>query len=263
MNIGDGLKAATSDAARDLAKTIHARAIDLAGQKLKGRRQMYVQALDVFPADGEDVWIVSLKASARWIDDGQPKHSMLDALLASPKTKVSKKDGSKYVVVPFDQSPGQGVTTTTPAQQDLISTIKSAMKKEGIPFGKIETDAAGVAKVGKLHSFSVTGAPLKTKQGPGQGHGPLGSVRQGPTGIPFLQNVNVYQKPDPKAKKGVKKVIMTFRIASSKHQGQGRWEHPGNEGVHILEDAAQWGLETWSKEIAPALIDRVMIEISK
>ncbi len=186
---------------------------------------------------------------------------MLDALLASPKAKRSKS-GDRYVVVPFDHSPGQGVTSTTPAQQDLISTIKSAMKKEGIPFGKIEADASGAAKIGKLHSFSINDKPIKTKNAPGQGHGAIGDVRQGPTGTPFLQGVSVYQQADPKAKSGAKKVIMTFRIASSKHEEQQRWIHPGNEPMNIIEDAAKWGLETFDSEIAPGIIAKVMLEIS-
>lgn len=259
-NIDDAMKDVANEAARSLAKMIHAKAVDLAGQKLRSRRGMFIDGLKVFEG-GEDVWVVSLDAKVRWIDDGQPRHSMLDALLASPKAKRAK-DGSRYIVVPFDHSPGQGATTTTTAQQDLISTIKGAMRKEGIPFGKIETNNAGAAKIGKLHSFTIGDKPIKTKNGPGQGHGAIGDVRQGATGIPFLQGVNVYQQKDAKAKSGAKKVIMTFRIASSKHESQQRWINPGNEAMNIMDDAAKWALDTWDNEIAPGIVSQVMLSIS-
>jgi hypothetical protein len=257
LDIEGGLKSATKDAARDLAAMVQAKATELAATKLHARRDMFVKGLSLKQVN-EETWLVSLDAKIRWIDDGQSSHNMLDKLLASSKAKRAK-DGSKYVVVPFDHSPGRGPSTTTSPQQDLISTIKSELKKRGIPFGKIETDAAGQALTGRLHSFDIMTAPTKSSHGPGQGKGPLGASRQGPTGIPFLQGVTVYQNKGKDGK--VRRQVMTFRIASSKHQGQGRWEHPGNHAVNIMEDAAKWALETWEKEVAPALIDKVILEM--
>jgi hypothetical protein len=257
MNVDEAIKGATECAARDLAEMTKRKAEELAATKLHTRREMFVKGLKV-QAVNEDTWMVSLDAKVRWIDDGMTSHNMLDQLLASPKAKRAA-DGSKYVVIPFDHSPGKGSTGATPAQQDLITTIKSEMKKRGIPFGKIETDAAGQAKLGRLHSFDIETAPIKSSHGPGQGKGPLGAVKQGPTGIPLLQGVTVYQSKDSKGK--VKRHVMTFRVASSKHAGQGRWEHPGNQAVNIMEDAAQWARETWEKEVAPALVDKMMMEI--
>jgi hypothetical protein len=259
LNLGKALKSATDEAARDLAAMTHAKAAELAGERLHSRRKMFVDALKYYQIQ-EDLWVVSLDAKARWIDDGQSQHSMLDALLASPKAKRAK-DGSKYLVVPFDHSPGQGKTQVTPADQDLINVIKGELKRRGVPFGKVETDSAGQAKIGRLHSFDIGSKPLKTDEGPGMGKGPVGSVRQGPTGTPFLQGVNVYQGKGKDGK--VKRAIMTFRVASSKHKSQQRWEHPGNAGVNIMDDAAKWAVDTFEKDIAPGVLSKVLIDVSK
>lgn len=238
---------------------VRAKIIELAGERLHSRRQMFVDAVKMHQMS-DDVWVVSLDAKMRWIDDGVSEHSMLDALLASPKAKRAK-DGSKYIVIPMSHSPGQGKTSTTPADQDLINVIKGELKQRGIPFGKIEVDGAGQAKIGKLHAFDIKNAPVNTSGGPGTGKGPIGSVRQGPTGTPFLQGLNIYQSKDAKGK--VKRAIMTFRVASSKHEGQQRWDHPGNPGVSILDDAAQWALETFQKDIAPELLGKILVDLSK
>lgn len=258
MGIKGALKNASDGAARDLAALAHAKITDLAGQKLKSRRKMYVTGLKYDEVE-EGVWVITLDAKVRWIDDGMPQHNMLDDLLKSPKAKRSKKDGSKYVVVPFQHGPGMGKGTTTPAQQDLIATVKAQMKARGIPFGGIEKNAQGQAKMGRLHSFDITNAPVKTIDGPGQGKGPKGEVKQGPTGIPFLQGVSVYQSLDDKGKP--QRQILTFRIASSKHRDQGRWEHPGTPAMNLMEEGMEWALETWEKEIAPGIVQKAAIDM--
>lgn len=262
--------ATMKSAVRDLTVATHAHIIEKASSKLHSRRQMYIDSLS-FKQVGQDTWVINLDAKARWIEDGMEPHNMLDALLKSPKAKTAK-DGSKYLVVPFGHGPGKGPTSTTTAQQSLIQTIKSEMKERDIPFGKIERDQSGQAKLGKLHSFNVTDAPLKTANLPGQGKGPIGQVMQGfqqnqmrsGSGIPFLQGVNVYQKlvKGPGGKQTVKRAIMTFRIASSKHREQsGRWDHPGLKAVNLFEEAQTWALEKWEKEIAPGVVGKLIITL--
>jgi len=133
------------------------------------------------------------------------------------------------------------------------------MQKRKIPFGKIEKDDQGKPKQGLLHSFSITDSPIKTHQGSGQGHGPIGSVRQGPTGIPFLKGVKVYQKEvvGKSGKKSIQKQIMTFRIVSSKMKGTGRWFHPGVEAKHFMDEALDWA----KKEFEKTMKDRISAEI--
>ncbi len=164
---------------------------------------------------------------------------------------------SKYLAVPFQHN--KNPTAQTQAQNSLTATIKAEMQKRKIPFGKIEKDDQGKPKQGLLHSFSITDSPIKTHQGSGQGHGPIGSVRQGPTGIPFLKGVKVYQKEvvGKSGKKSIQKQIMTFRIVSSKMKGTGRWFHPGVEAKHFMDEALDWA----KKEFEKTMKDRISAEI--
>jgi len=245
-----------------MAQMIRGKAVELANQKLHSRRKMYVDALSIKEGE-DDVWLVSLAGSARWIDDGKSSWNMLEDLLKSPKAKTAK-DGSKYIVIPFDHSSGKGPASTGPSafgssEQDIMATIKSEMKKRSIPFSKIEKNADGSDKMGRLHSFDITKAPLKTVDGPGMGKGPIGEVRQGHEGVPFLQNISVYQGIAGNGK--TKRSIMTFRVASSKHKDQGKWEHPAVEPVSILLEATDWALKQWETQLVPLLMKKILNDV--
>lgn len=246
---------AMREAGRDLSAQAHAHLMEEVQQKLHSSREKYLDALD-FKQVGDDTWVVTLDKDAIWIEEGMPEHEMIADLLKSPKAKMAK-DGSRYMVIPFKHN--QGPTAQTRAQQDLTSTLKAEMKRREIPYGKIEKDSKGNPKTGMLHSFDILKNPPKTSEGPGQGKGPVGQVRQGPTGIPFLQGVRVYQKKvkGKDGKETVKKSIMTFRIVSSKHMGTGRWVHPGLEAKKFFEEAADWALREWEQRIGPAILERV------
>jgi hypothetical protein len=126
--------------------------------------------------------------------------------------------------------------------------------------GKIQTDSSGKAQLGLVGKMDIKNAPNKTHIGPGQGHGAIGSPRQGPTGIPFLQGVRIYQreKVDGQGNKSVQKTAMTFRVVSSKHQEQQRWIHPGLEAKNFLEEAYHWALNEWESKIQPELVKEFM-----
>jgi hypothetical protein len=223
---------------------------------------MFIEHLTVFPLDkgGQGVWIVNLDKKYRWIDDGQDEHEMLEDLLKSPKAKTSK-DGSRYLTVPFDHSPGKGKTGTTPAGKTLIDTIRGELKTRGIPFGKIEKGPDGKPLLGNLHNIDITKAPVKTAEGPGQGWGPVGAVRQGQSGTPFLQGIRISQNKvkDPKTgRESVKRSIMTFRVASSKQSGKGMWVHPGLEAKNMLEEGAQWAANQWERVIGAEMLAAVV-----
>jgi hypothetical protein len=261
LNLPEVINEEVKAAGRELTTQVHAYIVKKAEEKLHTRREMFLNGLN-FAQVNEDTWVISLDANARWIDDGLKKGSMLDGLLGSPKAKTSK-DGEKYIVVPFQHN--KGPTQSTPAQQNLLSTVKQEMAKFKIPYGKLEMDAKGQPKLGLLHQLDITKKPLKTHQGPGQGHGPTGSVIQGPTGIPYLQGIQIYQRQVKGAdgKDSVKRYIMTFRVASEKHRDEGRWEHPGLPPVNIFDDAAKWAADQWEKEIAPKLITKILLQVSK
>lgn len=246
---------AMQDAAKDLALQSHAHILEEVQKNLHSTREKYLAALD-FKQVSDSTWIIELDKAGMWIEEGLEEHSMLDNLLSSPKAKMSA-DGSRYIVVPFEHN--KGPTKQTQAQNDLTQTIKAEMKRLKIPYGKLEVDANGQPKIGKLHQFDIN-APMKTANGPGQGWGAIGQPRQGPTGIPFLRNVSVYQraiKNEATGKVSVKKSIMTFRVASSKHAAEGRWRHPGLDAKHFFEEAEQWALNQWATKIVPDILKRL------
>jgi hypothetical protein len=220
---------------------------------------MFVDNLEQFKVD-EDTWVISLDAKFRWVDDGLEPHNMLDSLLKSPKAKTSK-DGSRYIVVPFQHN--KNPTDQTPAQKNLTDTIKLELKKAKIPYQKIEKDPLGNPKLGLLHKLDIKNAPIKSNEGVGQGHGPIGAPLQGPTGIPFLQGIRIYQheKINEKGEKKIGRSIMTFRVASSKHKDQDRWNHPGVEKKDIFKDSESWAAQEWKRiesDVMQDLMDRLL-----
>jgi hypothetical protein len=159
------------------------------------------------------------------------------------------------MVVPFEHK--KGPTSQTSAGKSLTDTIKSEMKKRGISYGKIENGEDGKPKLGVLHRFSINDKPTKTHNGPGQGHGPIGQVKQGSTGIPYLRGVQVSQSEVKTlgGKNRVVKSITTFRVVSSKHKGTEKWVHPGLKPRKFFEETQEWIEEQWNSVIKPQLIE--------
>jgi hypothetical protein len=253
LDLADDLKprvdAALQQAAQELAVQTHSHIVEQAQSQLHSTREKYVDALS-FQQVNDSTWLISLDASAMWIEEGMPAHSMLENLLKSPKAKTAR-DGSRFLVVPFQQN--KGPSSSTPAQQDLTKTVKAELKRRNIPYGKLEKDSQGNVKTGTLHSFNISDRPTKTHQGPGQGHGPVGAVRQGIGGTPFLHGVRVIQRA-AKGKDGktsYSRNIMTFRVASSRHAGTGRWQHPGLAAKNFFEAASDYAEEQWRTKILP------------
>lgn len=258
-DIKDKVDQAAKDALRDLSYKTHNHIVEEVQGKLHSTREKYLAQLKPPTLLEDGVWLIELGDKAMWIEEGiEPNHDMLDDLLKSKKAKTAK-DGSKYIVVPFKHN--EKPSNMTPAQKSLQDTIKKEFKSRNIPYGKMEVDAGGNAKKGLLHSFDIKNAPIKTSNLPGQGKGPVGQVMQGPTKIPLLQGVRVYQKEitDKLGKKHMQKAVMTFRVASSKHKGQGRWIHPGLDAKKFFDEAADWALKQWEDNIK----EKVMVSVEK
>jgi hypothetical protein len=252
------LESQIKQAASALSAQTHAHVVEQAQLRLHSRRQKFIDNL-AFEQVSDDTWVVVIKEPATWIEDGMPAHSMVDDLLGdNPKTA---KDGSKYRVIPFEHN--KGPTTQTSAQQSLTQTVKAEMKKMKIPWAKIERDEKGRVKQGLLHKFDIEDQPTKKGFGRGQGHGEVGEVMQGNTGIPFLRGVRIYQKAlfnddgSPRLNKKGEHMgarnIMTFRVVSSKHKGE-KWNYPGIEGMHFLDEALNWAQKEWEDRIMPDLL---------
>lgn len=190
--------------------------------------------------------------------------------MKSPKAQRAA-DGSRYLVIPFEHGPGKGPTNTPASTLDLVDAVKTELKARKIPLAKIERDDQGRPKLGRLHKFNVEHGPLKTHQGPGQGWGPVGDLKQGPNarqkvgggpgggGLPFLSGVAVYQTA-VQGGSGVKRSVMTFRVASSKHEAP-RWDAPPLAPANILADTATWAEEQIEKEILPRVVESLMAKL--
>lgn len=246
------VKKAMDEGLQSLAVQTHAHIVEEVQSKLHSTREKYLEHLHI-EQEEEGVWVISLDQDAMWIEEGMDQHEMIDDLLKSDKAKTAA-DGSKYTVVPFKHN--KGPSQQTPEAKSLTDAIKKEFKAQGAPWGKMETDEKGNVKTGMVRSFDILKQPLKDKVGPGQGHGPIGQVRQGMTGIPFLQGVRVYQKEvkGPGGKAKFEKSVMTFRVASSKQRGSGMWVHPGLEAKHFLDEAAEWAQKEFEEKIRQGII---------
>ncbi len=242
-----------------LAAMTHSHVLEEAQSKLHSRREKFIENL-AFEQISEDTWVVTVKQDAVWIEDGLPAFDMTESLLKN-NAKIAA-DGSKYKVIPFEHSKGKSQQTS--AQSSLTDTIKQELKKLKIPYMKIERDDHGKPKTGMLHSLNIENKPIKVGEGRGQGHGPEGQPMQGSTGIPFLRGIRIYQralfkedgtpKIDKAGKQMAQKSIMTFRVVSEKHKNSEKWQYPGIEGTHFLDEAFEWAERTWSEKIVPELM---------
>lgn len=175
----------------------------------------------------QDIYVVYLDQPALWIEEGQQAHDMKEDLLK----------GKKYRVIPFryDKNPQDNTAFT----QSLVDTVKRELRKNNVPFKKIEYNQDGSPKVGKLHEFNI----LSRKNGtyiaaPGKGN------------TPALMRLTVYQKKDVNTGK-VRRDILTFRTVTA---GQtDKWQHPGNEAKKYMDEAADWAMNQWETVILPQI----------
>ena len=239
-NLQTDLEKAGREAAEQLTLASHSHLLELVQEKLHSTREKYLEGVSFKQID-KDTWAIELDPKMNWLEDGMPEHSMLDALLSSPKAKTAK-DGSKYLAVPFQHN--KGPSSQTPMQTSLTNLVKAEFKARQIPYGGIEKDATGKPKTGLLHAFDVE------KRG-------KGAVPVSKSGISLLAGVRVYQKEvkDKQGNSSVKKAVMTFRMASSKHPD--KWRHPGLEARNFMEQTYEWALKEWDKKILPDLIAKV------
>lgn len=216
-----------------LAASTHARALELATDKLKSTASMYKEALD-FNKVGKNIWVVSLDMKkAGWLEDGR-KSGFMEELLRGKSSKVSAK-GKRYAVVPFKHN--KNPTEQTPKAQNLANQIKTFLKQEKVPYKKLEFNSDGSPKLGLIHKFDLDSAKPSAK-----------------AKDPALKGVAIYQRMNEKGK--VVKDIMTFRVITEDHKGEGRWYHPGSKGVFIIDECYNWALREFDSVILPSILDK-------
>lgn len=230
--IKTGLKKDITSAAENLANMTHAKLLELARDNLKSLYKMYSENVE-FSNPAPNIWVVTLKAPAVFIDDGK-KRGFMSELLDGKSSKTSK-DGQKYAVIPFEHS--KPPTEQSPKAQNLANEIKSALKQKGISWKKIERDESGSPRLGKLHTFNIESPRLK-------------DIHK----TPATYGVSIYQRQTKTGK--VKRDVMTFRVITEKHESEGLWMHPGMEGKKLMEKSLEWAMNTFDKEILPAILEK-------
>lgn len=243
-------------AAEDLAAMTYAKVVELAQSQLHTSREEYLRNLS-YDKENEGTWVVTLDKSAMWIEEGMPRHEMIDDLLKN--ARISKKTGARYKVIPF---PIKGPAATAPAALPIRLAAMGALKRAKINMKAIQKDADGKPILGTLHKLDVMGSPLKTMEGTYQGWGGIGAVRQGATGSPFLKGLRVIQRQIGGASPIIQKTALTFRTVSSFHKGSGRWVHPGVKARKLMDQAYAWAENEWNSTIKPEIVSTIQEAIS-
>lgn len=249
LDIGSKMQKVLDKEAKNLASATYSHIVEQANVKLHSRRELFIKALS-YAQDAEGVWVVSLAQEAMFIEDGSPGGNMLEKILQSKNAKTGA-NGERYARIAFQHN--KATSRQTPAQASLVATIKSELSKFKVPYAKIETDRAGNPKLGLLHSLDITKTPIKTRNAPEHGKGPLGAVRQGPSGDPFLNRLQIYQRENKKTGK-VEKTIFTFRMASSSQAGQGLWDFPAVPPASLIDDGYKWALDQIESNVIPKIL---------
>jgi hypothetical protein len=178
-----------------------------------------VEMEDISPG----IWVVSINQKGLWIEEGiEPNTDMKPGLLK----------GKKFVVIPFSKDKSKASSTGYEFQ--LREQVKSALKKEGIPFKKIESNPNGSPKTGLLHRKDFGG------EIPGKGN------------TPVLQGVSIYQTLTKTG--NVRRDILTFRTVSSGPASAGKWMHPGYQPKKFLDKAQAWAEKEWEQTFLPEIL---------
>lgn len=231
------VKASARKEVQSLAGQAHAMIADKAergnnkGFKLKSNRQQYVDNLDlqkIESSGNNEIWAVVLYKPAQYLEDGQPKHNMIEQLLGSNATVkkgsnvgqpwVKKGKNGRYAAVPFEHSKPSSQMSL--AQNKIADYVKKELKSRGLD--KTITKN-GKPVLGKAASLDLVGR---------------GSPQHEKSWKPLLSGLTIYQR-EVKMKNGKSKImrdVLTFRMVSDSQKGKGLWDHPGREGLHAFEE---------------------------
>lgn len=219
-------------AAANLAAISHAKVVEMAGQELHSSRKQFLDSLDVEEIS-PGIWVVSIDEKGLWIEEGLPENVDMKPALLKKGAKTSKS-GTKYKSIPFDHT--KPPSQLSPVSQRIVSEIKSALKREKIPFKKIERNADGSPRTGTLHKMNLGGSI------PGKGN----------TGA--LQGLTIKQTMGSNG--AINRSIVTFRTVSSGPASEGKWIHPGVNAKKFLDRALEYIDKVWEEQILPELISK-------
>lgn len=224
---------ALNEAVKSASAMTYAKAQELAAERLEQRLPNYRKALK-YKELYQGLWVVELDESALWIEDGKKSGSMVDDLLRN-NPRISKK-GHRYKVIPFEQG-NSARAGENKNLGNIVKLLKQELKARNIPNKKIENNPDGTPKLGKLHSFNVA-SPKPTAK----------------ASTDALYGVNIYQTKTSRGR--IRRDIMTFRIVTDDHKREGKWMHPGLEGVKIFDDVYAWIEKEFETAILPDVLGR-------
>jgi hypothetical protein len=215
----------------NLAAITHAKVVENAQQELHSSRQTFMDNLG-FEEISPGIWVISIDQGAMWIEEGiEANKDMKPDLLKNAKTSSK---GVQYKVIPFDE--GKAPSQMTPYAQGVVARIKQNLKKQDVPFKKIEFNSDGSPRVGKLHEFDFGG------EKPGKGN------------TPVMKGVSIYQSVTKTG--NVRRDILTFRTVSNGPESAGKWVHPGYDAKKYLDKAADWAMNEWEQSILPEVLSK-------
>lgn len=180
-------------------------------------------------------WDITVEDGESFVCNGFVMHNsgFMEELLNGKSGRTGKN--GKYAIIPFQHN--KNPTEQSPKAYDLAQEIKYELKKKGVNWKKIETDSDGSPRLGKLHTFQFDNARAIAQKATHKN--------------PLTKGVSVYQT---KQKDGsVRRDVMTFRVISEKSRNEGAWIHPGRPGNKILDKAFEWAMQTWERDILPAV----------
>jgi hypothetical protein len=222
----------------NLAAVTHARVVEMASEELHSSRKTFMDNLG-FEEISDGVWVVSVDEKGLWVEEGiEPNTDMKPGLLAGRKSRV----------IPFDHN--KAPSQLNGYAQNLVTNIRAQLKKEKVPFKKLETYGTGpnkgkpiagdVDKPVRLHTFDFSKGRASQAGGGG--------------GNPDLKGINIYQTLTKTG--NVRRDIMTFRTVSSGPASEGKWIHPGTKRHKFLDRAEIWAMEEWETKILPEILDK-------
>lgn len=208
----------------NLAAITHAKVVELANTELHSTRKSFMDSLG-FEEVAPGVWVVSVDEKGMFVEEGiKTDFDMKPGLLKGRKSRV----------IPFEHS--KAPSQLNGYAQNIVNRIKSNLKKEGVPFKKIEKLPNGSPRLGKLHTFDWGG------EIPGKGN------------TPVLKGVSIYQTLTKTG--NVRRDIMTFRTVSNGPASDGKFIHPGLKAKKFLDLALSWAEKEWEDKILPEVLEK-------
>jgi hypothetical protein len=224
-------------AVANLAAITDAKVKEMANNELHSTRKKFMDSLG-FEEVSPGVWVISVDEGGLFVEEGiEPNKDMKPDLLE--KDYKTSKDGHRYKAIPFDY--GKAPSQQTAKTQELVSYLKQELKKQNVPFKKIERNSDGSPKVGKLHEFDF-GNPGGRMGGPGNGN------------TPVFKNLSIYQSVTAAGQ--VRRDILTFRTVSSGPASANKWIHPGLDAKKFLDRALEWAMKEWEDKILPEVMKK-------